>query len=128
VVRDYRPIPGVLVAPQELKQVFLNLVINASQAIDDGGEIRLGTRTERGNAIVSVEDDGCGIPAEVIERIFDPFFTTKPVGEGTGLGLSISYEIVRMHHGELSVDSEVGVGTRFRVVLPIADTAPGSDT
>lgn len=77
---------------------------------------------------VEIADEGCGIPKEVIERIYDPFFTTKSVGEGIGLGLSISYEIVRMHHGELSVDSEDGVGTRFRVVLPIADAALGSDT
>ena len=77
---------------------------------------------------VEIADEGCGIPKQAIERIYDPFFTTKPIGEGIGLGLSISYEIVRTHHGELSVDSEVGVGTRFRVVLPIAETAPGSDT
>jgi two-component system NtrC family sensor kinase len=67
---------------------------------------------------VDVEDDGVGIPPEVVERIFDPFFTTKPVGEGSGLGLGIAYEIVRRHGGEISVSSEPGQGSRFRVQLP----------
>jgi PAS domain S-box-containing protein len=128
VERDYHEIPPVYGAPQELKQVFLNLVINASQAVDGDEAIRIRTRAEGEHVTVEIADEGCGIPKQVIERIYDPFFTTKPVGEGIGLGLSISYEIVRTHHGELSVDSEVGVGTRCRVVLPIAETAPGSDT
>lgn len=128
VERDYHPIPPVRGAPQELKQVFLNLLINAAQAVDGDEAIRIRTRTEGKHVTVEIADEGCGIPKQVIERIYDPFFTTKPVGEGIGLGLSISYEIVRTHHGELSVDSEDGVGTRFRVVLPIAETEPGSDT
>jgi signal transduction histidine kinase len=68
--------------------------------------------------LVSIEDEGCGIPAAAIERIFDPFYTTKSSGEGTGLGLTISYQIVRNHGGEINVDSEPGVGTTFRVALP----------
>jgi PAS domain S-box-containing protein len=124
VERDYGEVPLVHGAPQELKQVFLNLVINASQASDDGGVIRVVTRREGGCAVVLVEDQGCGMPPEVISRIFEPFYTTKPVGEGTGLGLSISYQIVHSHGGGISVESQPGSGTRFRVELPAA--APGS--
>lgn len=125
VACDYRETPPVWGAPQELKQVFLNLVINASQAVDPGDSIWLRVHAEGDRVIVEVEDDGCGIPEEMLERIFDPFFTTKPVGVGTGLGLSISYEIVRKHGGEITVSSKPGQGTCFRVSLPAADL--GSD-
>ena len=118
IERRYQEIPEVGGSSQELKQVFLNLLINAFQAIDGEGAIRLDTAYETGWVVVSIEDEGCGIPGDAIERIFDPFFTTKPVGEGTGLGLSISYQIVRKHGGEITVDSRPGSGTTFRVVLP----------
>ena len=97
-----------------------DLVLNACQAIEGGGTIRVGVRGENGQVVLSVEDDGCGIPPELIERIFDPFFTTKGVGEGTGLGLAISYEIVRRHGGEIEVESVPGRGSAFRVRLPAA--------
>ena len=119
-------LPVVRCARQELKQVFLNLLINAIQAIDEGGRIVLRTRTEQGRAVVCVEDDGHGIAPEHLDRIYDPFFTTKPEGEGTGLGLAISSEIVRRHHGSLEVDSRPGAGTCFRVCLPAADDAEAS--
>jgi PAS domain S-box-containing protein len=121
VERDYGNVPPVRGAVQELQQVFLNLVINAAQAIDQAGAIRIATRHEGGRAVVTVEDDGCGIAPELVDRIFDPFFTTKAVGEGTGLGLSISYQIVRSHGGDISAESEPGRHTRFRVELPAAD-------
>jgi PAS domain S-box-containing protein len=124
VERGYGDAPAVLGAPQELMQVFLNLVINASQAMDGHGTVRVATEHEGEHVVVLVEDQGCGIPPELIERIFDPFFTTKPVGEGTGLGLAISYQIVCKHGGDLTVESEPGRGTRFRVELPAAN---GSD-
>jgi len=123
VERCYQEVPEVSGSAQELKQVFLNLLINAFQAIDREGGIRVGTACEGGRVVVSVEDEGCGISSDAIERIFDPFFTTKPVGEGTGLGLSISYQIVRKHGGEITADSQPGVGTTFRVALPALPAA-----
>jgi PAS domain S-box-containing protein len=113
----------VFCAPQELQQVFLNLVLNAGQAVGQSGTIRIVTAREPAAVSVCVEDDGCGIPENAISRIFDPFFTTKPVGKGTGLGLGIAYEIVRRHGGEITVSSEPGRGSSFCVRLPIdADT------
>jgi signal transduction histidine kinase len=106
--------------------VFLNLLTNAAQAIDDHGEILISTKCY-GDSHVSVRiaDTGCGIPEEHLDRIRDPFFTTKEVGSGTGLGLSIVDKIIRAHGGELFVESEVGKGSAFTVVLPIRQARPG---
>jgi signal transduction histidine kinase len=120
VEKELSPVPGIHCAPQEIQQVLLNLVLNARQAIEGDGTIRVTLRGEGNQVVLCVEDDGCGIPAEVIDRIFDPFFTTKSVGEGTGLGLAISYEIVRRHGGEIEVESTPGRGSVFRVRLPAA--------
>jgi signal transduction histidine kinase len=122
--RDYSGMPLVKCAPQELKQVFLNLVVNASQAMPSGGTLTVNARTDRDAVVVCLEDEGCGIARSDLERIFDPFFTTKPVGEGTGLGLALSYEILRRHGGEITVDSEEGRGTRFYVRLPLSGPGP----
>jgi PAS domain S-box-containing protein len=119
IVKEYTAVPLLSCAPQELQQVFLNLVMNAAQAIDADGEIRVKTRAMDDCVLVYVEDDGCGIPPESVGRIFDPFFTTKAVGEGTGLGLGIALEIVRKHGGEIGVESQPGEGTSFCVRLPI---------
>jgi signal transduction histidine kinase len=123
IERRYGDVAPVLGDAQELKQVFLNLVINASQAVRGGQAIRIGTEQVGARAVVTVEDQGCGIAADVIAHIFDPFFTTKRVGEGTGLGLSIAYQIVRNHGGDLTVESEPGRGSTFRVELPAAELA-----
>jgi two-component system NtrC family sensor kinase len=91
VMREYDDaLPRVVCAPQQLRQVFLNLVVNAAQAVEAGGHVLVATRPDGDHVIVSVGDDGCGIAPELIDRIFDPFFTTKPVGVGTGLGLGIA--------------------------------------
>jgi PAS domain S-box-containing protein len=124
VERCYSDLPRVRCAPQQLKQVFLNLLINAFQAVGSVGRIRLVTDVIPGGVTVRVEDDGCGIPESDLERIFDPFFTTRPVGEGTGLGLALSYQIVHSHGGTIEVQSTVGEGTSFRVAIP-AEPVPG---
>ena len=124
LVKDYGNVPGVLANEARLGQVFLNLVVNAAQAIPDGraeeNEIRVVTRVEGARVIIEVSDTGCGIPPEIIGRIFDAFFTTKSVGEGTGLGLAICHHIVSQAGGELTVKSTLGAGTTFRVSLPVA--------
>jgi signal transduction histidine kinase len=126
VEKDYGLLPLVACAPQELQQVFLNLVLNASQAIADRGKIRLRTEAQGGSVMVRIEDDGRGMDADLLDRIFDPFFTTKPVGEGTGLGLGIAHEIVRKHGGEMTIDSKPGRGSVFSVRLPVrVDTLEG---
>jgi two-component system cell cycle sensor histidine kinase/response regulator CckA len=120
--------PGLCVAGNEarLGQVFLNLIVNAAHAVEEGraedNEISVSTRLEGGRVVVEVSDTGVGIPPEIIHRIFDAFFTTKEVGIGTGLGLAICQRIVADMDGELTVESEVGRGTTFRVTLPIAHT------
>jgi signal transduction histidine kinase len=118
VEKSFGELPELTGVPQQLRQVFVNLLLNASQAISPGGHIRLSTRSENGRAVVIVADDGPGIAPEIIDRIFDPFFTTKPVGEGTGLGLGIAYQIVRSHGGAIKVESPPGQGATFRVELP----------
>jgi len=125
VVRDYLPTPAIQCHASELNQVIMNLVVNAAQAIDGpNGTITIKTGTEGDNVWFQVSDNGSGIDSRNLGRIFDPFFTTKPIGKGTGLGLSISYGIVRKHHGEFKVQSEVGKGSSFRVTLPRVQPEP----
>ncbi|HZH44342.1 MAG TPA: ATP-binding protein [Lysobacter sp.] len=117
--KSYGELPAVECLPSELNQVFMNILVNAGQAIPERGHITIATGHDGGEVWVSIRDDGEGIPEAVLPRIFDPFFTTKPVGRGSGLGLSISYGIVAKHHGRIEVDSAAGRGTTFRVVLPV---------
>jgi len=118
VRREYEPVSEILCNPGQLNQVFLNLLVNATQAIVPPGEIVLRCWQDAGAVYASVSDNGRGMTEEVRRRIFEPFFTTKEVGKGTGLGLSISYDIVKRHRGEILVESEVGKGTTFTVRLP----------
>ena len=120
LVRRFEDVPAVRCLPDELNQVWTNLVHNALQAMDHKGTLTVGLRREGDDALVSVGDTGVGIPEDIRERIFDAFFTTKPAGEGTGLGLDIVRKIVEKHQGRIELDSEVGRGTTFTVRLPIA--------
>jgi two-component system NtrC family sensor kinase len=124
VVRDYGRLPAVECLPFQLNQVFLNLLVNAGQAIPEHGIITLRTGCEGDWVSVAVADTGCGMTAEVRERVFDPFFTTKPVGKGTGLGLSVAYGIIEKHGGRIDVDSEPGIGSTFTIRLPVRRVKP----
>ncbi len=120
VVKEYGDIPPVYCLISQINQVFMNLLVNAGHAIETHGTITIRTyRTDESWVCIEVSDSGKGIAQELITRIFEPFFTTKPVGKGTGLGLSLSYSIVQRHGGRIEVDSQVGVGSNFRLHLPI---------
>jgi signal transduction histidine kinase len=118
VVRNYEDIPLLHCFPDELNQVWTNLIHNALQAMNHEGTLTIGIRQENGHAVVSVGDSGCGIPEEIRGKIFDVFFTTKPAGVGSGLGLDIVKKIIDKHQGRIELQSEVGVGTTFTVMLP----------
>jgi two-component system, NtrC family, sensor kinase len=118
VERHLVPLPQVLCRPSEINQVFMNLLVNAAQAIPERGVISLRSGCDDTHVWIEVADTGKGMTEEVRTRIFEPFYTTKPVGQGTGLGLSLSYSIVQKHQGQIDVSSEPGRGTTFRVTLP----------
>jgi len=105
-----------------LSQVFVNLLVDAAQAIEGQGIIVVSTRREDNWAVVEIADNGSGIAPENLERIFEAFYTTKEVGKGTGLGLSICHDILQKHQGTISVTSNVGEGTCFTIKLPISDS------
>jgi two-component system NtrC family sensor kinase len=133
LTKDYRELPPVRCIPMQLKQVFMNLLVNAYQAIEERedsgrGQIRLRTRPGPEGVEIEVEDNGAGVPPDQLDRIFEPFFTTKEVGDGTGLGLSTSYSIVRRHGGTLEVESEPRVRTVFRIRLPLEAPPGGIET
>jgi two-component system NtrC family sensor kinase len=121
VRKFFGEVPEITCSPSQINQVFLNIITNAAQAIETQGEIVITTKLEDDQHVaIRIADNGCGIPEQNLTKIRDPFFTTKDVGTGTGLGLSIVDEIIRSHHGELRIESEVGKGSIFTIVLPIA--------
>ncbi len=121
VTKEYGDIPVTKCYPRQLNQVFMNILVNAAQAIEEKGEIRIKSWHEEGYIFVSISDTGPGIPEENLNRIFEPFFTTKEVGKGTGLGLSITYDIVKKHGGNIKVESKIGQGTTFVVSIPVVE-------
>ncbi len=118
-------LPYIKGDPSHLQQVFMNMIINAADAMDDRGTLTIATRkvASDGRSFVSIEftDTGHGISEEHLGKLFEPFFTTKPVGKGTGLGLAVSYGIVKHHGGEIMVKSMVGKGTSFFIRFPVAE-------
>ncbi|TXR54097.1 sensor histidine kinase [Reinekea thalattae] len=113
------PIPTVEAVGSQLSQVFVNIIVNACQAMKDFGVIRIGLTRREDNVEVSIADTGMGIAPEKLKEIFEPFYTTKPVGKGTGIGLAITKSIVERHHGVIEVESTLGEGTTFYILLPI---------
>jgi signal transduction histidine kinase len=124
VTKAYGDLPIIQCYPQQLNQVFMNLLVNAGQAIEKKGEIKISTRADDAHVEVEISDTGSGIPEENLSKIFDPFFTTKEVGKGTGLGLNVSYNIIKKHKGTIDVKSAVGKGTTFTVRLPSESNEP----
>ena len=119
IEKEFGDIPKIYCYPNQLNQVFMNILINASEAIKDKGTITIKTLRKEDNIIVQISDNGMGIKEGNLKKIFNPGFTTKGVGVGTGLGLSICYRIVKAHNGEIKVHSEVGKGTTFDLIFPI---------
>lgn len=120
IIEDYGEIPEIKCHPGQLNQVFMNIIMNALQALpEEGGEVRIKTSFSCKEIIISVEDNGYGIEEGILSRIFDPFFTTKDVGKGMGLGLSLTYKIIEKHKGKIEVKSKPGEGTCFTIILPV---------
>jgi signal transduction histidine kinase len=119
VITEFTELPIIQANPQQLNQVFINILVNAAQAIKEMGEIRIRTRQVDEAVEIRISDTGCGISKDNLSKIFDPFFTTKEVGKGTGLGMNIAYNIIKKHGGHILVESQVGKGTAFIIRLPV---------
>ena len=117
--KDYGEIPEINCYPNQLNQVFMNILMNGIASIEKDGFITIKTFLENENLVVQISDNGSGISKENIDKLFDPGFTTRGHGVGTGLGLSISYNIIQKHQGEIKVETEVGKGSTFSIYLPI---------
>ena len=127
IEKDYGDLPSISGYPNQLNQVFMNLFVNAAQAMEERGTLRISTRPLKDCVQIAITDNGKGIEQKDIDRIFDPGFTTKGVGVGTGLGLSICYNIIQKHHGSIRVKSEPGKGTEFTIQLPVKPPAASAN-
>ncbi|QQR79799.1 MAG: hypothetical protein IPJ69_10695 [Deltaproteobacteria bacterium] len=123
VIKKLSPLPMIVCFPGQLNQVFMNLIVNAAQAIQEKGTLTIESFVEKEDIVIRFTDTGSGIKPENLEKLFNPFFTTKAVGKGTGLGLSVSYGIIKKHKGDIFVESQVGVGTTFTIKLPMKGAA-----
>jgi two-component system NtrC family sensor kinase len=121
VTKNYGELPLVKCYTQQISQVFMNILVNAAQAIEEKGDIKVETRLKNGFVEIIISDTGVGIPTDILSKIFDPFFTTKEVGKGSGLGLNVAYNIMKKHNGTIDVKSSVGKGTTFIARLPVDD-------
>ncbi len=120
--REFAPdLPDITADPTQLQQVLVNLVVNAIQAMPQGGRLAVTTRTSDDHVLLVVEDTGTGMSEEVMDKLFTPFFTTKEIGQGTGLGLPVTHGIVTSHGGSIHVESELGHGARFTIKLPVRE-------
>jgi len=124
-LRSFVPdLPEVYADPSQLNQVLVNLVVNALQAMPEGGKLYIRTSSNEDYVSLVVEDTGVGMTEETLGKIFTPFFTTKDVGQGTGLGLPVVHGIVSSHGGSIKVESKAGLGTRFEIQLPVEGSQP----
>jgi signal transduction histidine kinase len=118
IIRDFQPLPPVIGNTEKLAQVFMNVILNAMQAMPNGGKLSIGSRVASHESIViEIADTGEGIPADKLPNIFDPFYTTKE--SGTGMGLAVTHSIIKEHQGSIEAESKVGEGTTFKICLPI---------
>ena len=116
---DIHPIKPIWAQGERIQQVFINIILNAMDAMPNGGKLKIELGQTDNQALVVIEDTGTGIKSQHLPHIFDPFFTTKGIGKGTGLGLSISYAIIKEHEGRVTVESESGKGSRFVIFIPM---------
>ncbi|WMN60600.1 ATP-binding protein [Pseudoalteromonas xiamenensis] len=121
VITDFSIKKDLYCSPGKLSQVFLNLILNAGQAIEGRGHLWVSTYETQDKVVITFRDDGIGMDEQITQKVFDAFFTTKPAGKGTGLGLSISMDIIHQHNGSIKVESTLGEGTMFLVELPIIE-------
>lgn len=126
IIKNYGNIPEINCFPQKLNQVFMNILLNASQAIEEKGTISIKTYADENSIIIKIADNGQGISPENQKKIFDPFFTTKPVGKGTGLGLNVAYNIIKMHNGSINVKSKLKQGSIFTISIPLRSNLTGN--
>ena len=119
VEKNYSQLPLIKAKPEEIQQIYLNIIRNAVQAMEGKGKLKISSSQKDGRIVTTIQDTGPGIPQEYLSKIFDPFFTTKDQGKGTGLGLNIVHRLIDKYGGNISVESIVGLGTTFTITFPV---------